>query len=156
MRRQRGQHGMALVIATLMLLACIGVVFAIGLAGAAGGSARARASQRALTEAREALIAYAADHSINAVVGPGYLPCPDTDDDGWAEATCGSQNGDSGQADRLGRLPAETLLLADLRDRYRERLWYPVSSKDKAVLNYGVRPPGPRNTPRPALGINRL
>src|SRR5260221_3845418 len=122
MRRQRGQHGMALVIATLMLLACIGVVCAIGLAGAAGASARARASQRALTEAREALIAYAADHSINAVVGPGYLPCPDTDDDGWAEATCGSQNGDSGQADRLGRLPWETLRLAELRDSYRERL----------------------------------
>src|SRR5260221_13475796 len=107
MRRQRGQHGMALVIATLLVLACIGAIFAMGLAGAAGGSARARASQRALTEAREALIAYAADHSINAVVGPGYLPCPDTDDDGWAEATCGSQHGDSGHADRL-RCPSRS------------------------------------------------
>src|SRR5258706_3595628 len=136
MRRQRGQHGMALVIATLLVLACIGAIFGGGLAGAGGGSARARASQRALTEAREALIASAADHSINAVVGPGYLPCPDTDDDGWAEATCGSQNGDSGQADRLGRLPWKTLGLADLRDGYGEPPSYAGTGKFKRLVNF--------------------
>src|SRR5258708_27493160 len=147
MRRQRGQHGMALVIGTLLVLACIGAIFAMGLAGAAGGSARARASQRALTEAREALIAYAADHSINAVVGPGYLPCPDTDDDGWAEATCGSQNGDSGQADRLGRLPWKTLRLAGPRHRYGARLWDAGSSQYQGLRNCGGSPPGPHRAP---------
>ncbi len=143
---------MALVMATLMLLACVGVVLAIGLAGASGGAERERVSQRALAEAREALIAYAADHPVNSAVGPGYLPCPDLDDDGWAEATCGSQNGDSGQEQRLGRLPWKTLGLADLRDGYGERLWYAVSSKYKGLLNCAVSRACLDMTPDAALG----
>ncbi len=152
MRATHAQRGMALVIATLMLLACIGVVFAMGLAGTAGGAERERASLAALAEAREALIAYAADHPINAVVGPGYLPCPDLDDDGWAEPTCGSQSGDIGQAQRLGRLPWKTLGLADLRDGHGERLWYAVSSKYKGLLNCGVSRACLDMTPDAALG----
>jgi type II secretory pathway pseudopilin PulG len=148
----RHHRGMALVIATLVLLGCIFAVFAIGLAGASGGAERERASQRALAEAREALIAYAADHPINAVVGPGYLPCPDLDDDGWAESTCGSQSGDSGQGERLGRLPWKTLGLADLRDGHGERLWYAVSSKYKGLLNCGVSRACLDMTPEAALG----
>ena len=143
---------MALVVATLLLMACIGVVFAMGMADGVNGAQRERESLRALAEAREALIAYAADHPINSVVGPGYLPCPDIDDDGWAESTCGSQNGDSGQAERLGRLPWKTLGLADLRDGHGERLWYAVSSKYKGLLNCGVSRACLDMTPEAALG----
>ena len=88
----------------------------------------------------------------HAVVGPGYLPCPDLDNDGWAEATCGSQNGDSGQAERLGRLPWKTLGLPDLRDGYGERLWYAVSSKYKGLLNCAVSRACLDMTPEAALG----
>ena len=98
-------------------------------------SSRDALSDRALAQAREALIAYAADRNITAWVGPGYLPCPDLDDDGWAEPTCGSQSGDGGQEQRLGRLPWKTLGLPDLRDGHGERLWYAVSSKHKGLLN---------------------
>ena len=143
---------MALVIATLLLLALLGIVFAMSFAGAPGGAGRERVSQAALAEARAALIAYASDHPINAVVGPGYLPCPDLDNDGWAEPTCGSQNGDSGQAERIGRLPWKTLGLADLRDGYGERLWYAVSSKYKGLLNCGVSRACLDMTPDAALG----
>lgn len=144
--------GSALVIATLFVVACIGLVFAIELASP-GARARAdRVSDRALAEAREALIAYAADRPINAVAGPGYLPCPDLDDDGWAEPTCGSQSGDSGQAERLGRLPWKTLGIAELRDGYGERLWYAVSSKYKGLLNCGVSRACLDMTPATALG----
>lgn len=152
MRNRDKQNGMALVIATLLLIACIGVVFAMGLADGVDGAQRERESLRALAEAREALIAYAADHPINSVVGPGYLPCPDIDDDGWAEPTCGSQSGDSGQAERLGRLPWKTLGLADLRDGHGERLWYAVSSKYKGLLNCGVSRACLDMTPDAALG----
>jgi hypothetical protein len=86
------------------------------------------------------------------VVGPGYLPCPDLDDDGWAEPTCGSQNGESGQSERLGRLPWKTLGLADLRDGHGERLWYAVSSKYKGLLNCGVSRACLDMTPDIALG----
>ena len=126
-------RGIAVLLPTLALfLAAFALVAASVLKPAAE---RDRVSDRALAQAREALVAYAADRPITAWVGPGYLPCPDTDDDGWAEATCGSQSGDSGQDQRIGRLPWKTLGLPDLRDGYGERLWYAVSSKHKGLLN---------------------
>ena len=152
MARRGKQRGAALVIALLILLAGIGIVLAVGLAGFAAGAHRDRASERALVQAREALIAYAADRPVSHAVGPGYLPCPDLDDDGWAEATCGSQSGDSGQQDRLGRLPWKTLGLPDLRDGYGERLWYAVSSKYKGLLNCAVSRACLDMTPDAALG----
>ena len=152
MDSRAGARGATLVIATLVLLAAIGVVLAVELAAFAGTAQRDRVSDRALAQAREALIAYAADRPITASVGPGYLPCPDLDNDGWAEATCGSQNGDSGQAERLGRLPWKTLGLPDLRDGYGERLWYAVSSKYKGLLNCAVSRACLDMTPDAALG----
>ncbi|HET9651618.1 MAG TPA: hypothetical protein VFP36_05480 [Usitatibacter sp.] len=113
---------------------------------------RDRTSERVLAYAREALLAYAADHPVNASVGPGYLPCPDLDNDGWAEPTCGSLSGDSGQEQRLGRLPWKTLGLADLRDGHGERLWYAVSSKYKGLLNCAASRGCVDMSPAAALG----
>lgn len=146
------QRGTLLIIAALLLAGFIGAVFALQFARAAGSGQRERITERVLAEAREALIAYAVDRPINAVVGPGYLPCPDLDDDGWAESTCGSQSGDSGQAQRLGRLPWKTLGISDLRDGYGERLWYAVSSKYKGLLNCGVSRACLDMSPGTALG----
>src|SRR5258708_7945533 len=95
-----GERGAAFLLAILALLAGIGVALAVDLTAHAGASRRERASERALAQAREALIAYATDRPMSREVGPGYLPCPDLDGDGWAEATCGSQSGDTGQAQR--------------------------------------------------------
>jgi hypothetical protein len=145
-------RGLAPLLACLVLLA--GVLALIGGALAAFGSAaeRERATERSLAEAREALIAYAVDRAITSWVGPGYLPCPDLDDDGWAESTCGSQSGDSGQEQRLGRLPWKTLGLPDLRDGHGERLWYAVSSKYKGLLNCAVSHACLDMSPDAALG----
>jgi len=126
-------RGAALLIAMVALAAALAAVIVASFLTPAAG--RDAVSDRALAQAREALIAYAADRNITAWVGPGYLPCPDLDNDGWAESTCGSQNGDSGQEERLGRLPWKTLGLPDLRDGHGERLWYAVSSKHKGLLN---------------------
>src|SRR5213083_1501206 len=115
MTQRAPQRGFTLVIACLLIVAGLGALLALDLAGGVG-TRRSRATERSLAQAREALIAYATARPVSAAVGPGYLPCPDLDDDGWAEATCGSQNGDSGQAQRLGRLPWKTLGLPDLRD----------------------------------------
>ena len=135
MATRRRQRGMAVVLAALVLLVAAGLFLASALTGLAFVPERDAASDRAIAQAREALIAYAADRPIDAAVGPGYLPCPDRDDDGWAEATCGSLSGDSGQGQRLGRLPWKTLGLPDVRDGHGERLWYAVSSKHKGLLN---------------------
>jgi type II secretory pathway pseudopilin PulG len=138
MRSPSRQRGTLLLLLLVLALAAIAGVVAMDLAAAAGGAQRERLSESALAQAREALIAYAVDRPITAAVGPGYLPCPDLDNDGWAEATCGSLSGDTGQEQRLGRLPWKTLGLPDLRDGYGERLWYAVSSKYKGLLNCGA------------------
>ncbi|HUP29836.1 MAG TPA: hypothetical protein VM122_06660, partial [Usitatibacter sp.] len=127
----RSQRGVAMLLVALALLLAAGYVLGTTLAGFSVMPDRERASDRALAQARDALLAYATDRAIDTVVGPGYLPCPDVDEDGWAEATCGSLSGDSGQAQRLGRLPWKTLGLPDLRDGHGERLWYAVSTKHK-------------------------
>ena len=135
MHRGIRQDGLVLVMALLILLLGIGAWAVAELAAGGIATRREAISDRALARAREALIAYSAERPITAWVGPGYLPCPDRDDDGWAESTCGSQSGHLGQDERLGRLPWKTLGLPDLRDGHGERLWYAVSSKYKGLLN---------------------
>ena len=132
---RRRQHGGGLPFILAVIALALASAGALALSSSSTEQHRHRASDRALAQAREALLAYAADRPIDARVGPGYLPCPDLDDDGWAEATCGSLSGHIGQEQRLGRLPWKTLGLPDLRDGYGERLWYAVSTRYKGLLN---------------------
>ena len=146
------QRGAVLLVATLLVLVAMGFVVALQLAVPASEAARRRTTEAALAEAREALLAYAADRAIDDIVGPGYLPCPDLDDDGWAESACGSLDGATGQEQRLGRLPWKTLGLADLRDGDGERLWYAVSTKYKGLLNCAASAACVDMSPDVALG----
>ena len=151
MRRTR-HGGAGLLLVALFLLAVMGSLAAIGMSAYATNAQRARITERALAQAREALLAYGAERPISREVGPGYLPCPDTDDDGWAQATCGSLSGHLGQDERLGRLPWKTLGLPDLRDGHGERLWYAVSSRHKGLLNCAASRECREMTPASALG----
>ncbi len=152
MQHRHKQQGM--ILGVLAMLFAIGVATALTSEFARNNAAlkRDRISDEALAKAREALIGYATGRPVDNVVGPGYLPCPDLDDDGWAESTCGSQLGDIGQAERLGRLPWKTLGVGDLRDGYGERLWYAVSSKYKGLLNCTLTPDCLDMSPDAALG----
>ena len=139
-----------------LLLALLTFTFvsagALALSSVSTERHRQRATERTLAQAREALLAYAADRPIDARVGPGYLPCPDLDDDGWAEATCGSLGGHLGQEQRLGRLPWKTLGLPDVRDGHGERLWYAVSTRYKGLLNCAASRACIDMTPPQAIG----
>jgi len=152
MQHRHKQQGM--ILGVLAMLFAIGIATALTTEFARNNAAlkRDRISDEALARAREALIGYATGRPVDNVVGPGYLPCPDLDDDGWAESTCGSQSGDIGQAERLGRLPWKTLGVGDLRDGYGERLWYAVSSKYKGLLNCTLTPDCLDMSPDAALG----
>ncbi|MGE0356779.1 MAG: hypothetical protein AB7P08_07680 [Burkholderiales bacterium] len=147
--RERG--ALPILLAALLAIATA-TAFSVALARMAGAPARAKATERSLATAREALVAYASGRPADEIVGPGYLPCPDLDDDGWAEPTCGSMTGETGQWQRLGRLPWKTLGLPDLRDGHGERLWYAVSSKHKGLLNCTVSPACLDMGPESALG----
>ena len=154
-KHRGGQLGGALTLALLALVIVAACGTAVALASASGAQ-RDRATERALAQARDALIAYAADRPIDAAVGPGYLPCPDGDDDGWAEPVCGSLSGHLGQEERLGRLPWKTLGLPDMRDGHGERLWYAVSARHKGLLNCAASPACVDMTPPAAAGTITL
>lgn len=93
--------------------------------------AQERSTQLSLLQAKQALIAYAVSIYPSGNARPGDLPCPDTNNDGKKETSCGNNSGSSGQAARLGRLPWKSLGLPDLRDGSGERLWYAVSNNFK-------------------------
>lgn len=146
------QRGFAPLFVALVLLAVLASAAALATSTQTLERGRDLATERALAQAREALVSHAADRPVDRVVGPGYLPCPDLDNDGWAESTCGSLTGHLGQAQRLGRLPWKTLGLPDLRDGHGERLWYAVSTRHKGLLNCAASAPCIDMSPGVAVG----
>jgi hypothetical protein len=82
---------------------------------------------RVLTQAKEALLGFAATYAQNHEVKlQGYLPCPNRDGDGSAEPPC-SEKGQT----VIGRFPWRTLGIPPLRDGSGECLWYAVSGNFK-------------------------
>lgn len=120
-RHQRGAVMMVMLVILIMGTAA----FLVGeLSRIAPRLERDKRTAEALSQAKEALIGYAASVDLSDPYAysprPGNLPCPDFSNNGTAALTC------SGSA--LGRLPWKTLGLPDLRDGSGERLWYAVSS----------------------------
>jgi len=138
---QRKQRGAALMVMLVIMVMGAATILVNSLSSTALQIKRDKISADALAQAKEALIGYAA--SVKFTGGaerPGDLPCPDTNNDGIAEASCGNASGSTGQNLRLGRLPWKTLGLPDLRDGSGERLWYAISNNFKkntrtALLN---------------------
>lgn len=130
----RRSGGFALVLIVILALGAIGVLLISKLNTGAAQMARNQSSDESLRVAADALIAYAAGRNFAlGLPKPGTLPCPDLNDDGLAESTCGNGSGSTSQQSRLGRLPWKTLGLPDLRDSSGERLWYAVSSQFKTA-----------------------
>ena len=93
----------------------------------------------ALNQAKQALLSYTMNYPdlrANPEKGPGFLPCPDRDNDGRPETNCAASTGTT-----LGRLPFTILGLDDPRDSSGERLWYALSpdfkntQSNQAVIN---------------------
>lgn len=87
------------------------------------------ASAAVLAQAKAALIGYAATYKeTHPGELAGYLPCPDTNNDGeYTPAdNCGLKD-----VSVVGRLPWKTLGLPPLRDGDGECLWYAVSGRAK-------------------------
>ncbi len=88
---------------------------------------RRGSSLSALNEAKAALIGYAVNYpSDHTGEAPGYLPCPDINDNGSAGTSCSLVGGTT-----IGRIPWKTLELSELRDASGQRLWYAVSDNYK-------------------------
>ena len=134
-RRSADQRGAAFLLLVITLVLGAAAVF-YGLSRAPGTDAeKGKKTAAVLAQAKAALIGYAVAAPVNngsiQLNRPGDLPCPDSDDDGDTELSCGDAPGITGQAKRIGRLPWKTLGLPDLRDGDGERLWYAVSKNFK-------------------------
>lgn len=129
-RRERGYAA-----AILLVLVTLGVLGALvsqlnDLAVARPAESRS-GSGTVLGDARDALLAFAANHPrridptniASALLEdrPGGLPCPDRDADGFAEPTCDLP------AQRFGLLPWRTLDLPNAPRIDGELLWYAVA-----------------------------
>ncbi|MEM7252981.1 MAG: hypothetical protein AAF493_16315 [Pseudomonadota bacterium] len=123
----------------LMFLSTGGLVAMVGGIDPPVHSSAGRAdTAHALALAKAALIGYAVSYAEQHPTGshrigprqirphrwgpgPGYLPCPDIDDDGSPDTACGR--------DPIGRLPWRRLGLPDIRDAHGERLWYALANE---------------------------
>lgn len=130
---QRKQHGAALMVMLVIMIMGAAAFLVNSLSRSALQIEQAQTTADALLQAKEALVGYAASVALtpSGSKRPGDLPCPDTNNDGTAEISCGNASGSTGQGLRLGRLPWKTLGLPDLRDGSGERLWYAVSNNFK-------------------------
>lgn len=124
----RRQRGAALLITLALIIVGGAAVFFTFYSPSTQFNQAAQSNAKALADAKEGLIGYAA-----AAAGrPGGLPCPDADNDGAEDwnvpgNTC---------VNYIGRLPWMTLGVADLRDSSGERLWYALSPnfRDNAAV----------------------
>lgn len=127
------ERGAVLLLAVLVLVIGYSFMLLQGL-NVSAGTLRAYRQQydgEVLAQAKRALIGYAAAYPEFASSpppgkGPGYLPCPDRNNDGLV-STEGSCISTSPTALTIGRLPWLYLGLSDLRDSSGERLWYAVA-----------------------------
>lgn len=127
------QHGGAFIVMLVIMILGITTVLVGALTGAGQMAANNIRSGEALSQARDALIAYAVSDTLR----PGQLICPDVNNDGMV--TIGTDTAGSNCTSLVGRLPWKTLGIPDLRDASGERLWYalsdPFHANGAAVLN---------------------
>ena len=142
MKTLSSQRGVALLI-LVFFLTLVAIGYLVSTLDSVGiKNERDKKTAEALMQAKTALLAFAATQNLTPGTcttncpRPGDLPCPDTNNDGDAELSCGNAGGTTSQANRLGRLPWRTLGLSDLRDGDGERLWYAVSSRYKYNTRY--------------------
>jgi Tfp pilus assembly protein PilX len=132
---QEQQRGAMLLLVLLLLASAATLPLLHSLSSNTARQERAQRTAEALARAKDALLSYAVSYPDqesheDAEAGPGYLPCPDLDNDGTAKTAgvdlvCGPNT--------LGRLPWALLGLEDLRDGSGERLWYAVAADFRAI-----------------------
>jgi hypothetical protein len=135
----QSSRGFALIVLLALLTAGI-LYFVVGqLDSAAVQRSRDEATALVLTQAKEALIGYAASYPethqkgspLRTVFVPGHLPCPDLSggigNEGNEDPNCGAKG-----VTVIGMLPWKTLGLPPLKDGWGNCLWYAVSGSFKA------------------------
>lgn len=128
------QRGAALMIMIVIMVVGVASILVGALSSSALQNARQEKTSAALAQAKDALIGYAITYGdTNTGKAHGYLPCPDTNNDGSANTNQSSTQCAVKNIPVVGRLPWKSLGLPPLRDAHGECLWYAVSGTFKAV-----------------------
>lgn len=118
------QSGTVLLALLLVILAATSYALIANLNDAVNKYTQNVKGLAALQEAKQVLMGYALTYPerSSGEYGPGYLPCPDTNDDGSAESSCAYSTGSY-----IGRIPWKTLEIDNLKDNAGETIWYALS-----------------------------
>lgn len=121
----KNQQGMALLVLVITIVLAFAAYSLSGLSVNKVKTDNKKQTRMALKKAKDALLAYAISYPeiTGSIRGPGYLPCPDLNNNGKT----GANDCETGGVPNVGRLPWNTLGVDDLRDGTGERLWYAVS-----------------------------
>ncbi len=117
----RRQRGAAMMIMLVIMIIGTAAFLVSTLTSTALNISRDAQTTDALSQARDALIGYAASDTIR----PGELPCPDFDNDGMI--TLNDYSGSNCKS-LIGWLPWKTLGLPELHDANGNHLWYAVAA----------------------------
>ena len=118
------QKGAALLAVMLIVVVSASYVLVSRLNRSTHEFIRQGSSLNVLNEAKAALIGYAVNYpETHPGDGPGFLPCPDRDNDGDVDAGACSLAGNT----TIGRIPWKTLETSKLTDSTGEVLWYAVA-----------------------------
>lgn len=131
------QRGAALLVMLVIVVMGIAAALINSLSTTVLKTARQETTAAALAQAKDALIGYAVTYGDSHSSSYGYLPCPDTNNDGSSDTNQGSTYCAGKDIPVVGRLPWKSLGLPPLRDGYSECLWYAVSGTFKAVAGSG-------------------
>lgn len=135
--------------AALLIILLIGLIVGLSALFSSLGQQQTETSRAAqsgdlMVIAKNALVGYAASyHERETERVWGYLPCPDTNNDGVHNTSFADCPNNPSQT-VIGRLPYQTLGLPDLRDHTGECLWYVVSASHNAMntapgMNWDLR-----------------
>ncbi len=122
--KYKSQQGAALLMFMLILVMASSYTLLTKMKASTKPHLRQEATSKVLAEAKQALIGYALTYpENNAGFGPGYLPCPDRNNDGYINAgPCASSTGTT-----IGRFPWRSLGVREMTDSSGARLWYVLS-----------------------------
>lgn len=139
------QRGQAIFLTALIVLMGVGAALFATLSSTSVSIANRQAEHdaRMLAQVKEALIAWSAARTptaSNLDARPGELPCPDTDNNGYAENDDNNDGVDTTGcvAGAIGRVPWKTLGIPEPRDSTGETLWYAVSGNFRIYRSSGT------------------
>ncbi len=127
-RHRAAQRGYvaAILLVFVTLGALAGLLSQLNAVSTARGVDAETGSGSLLGDVRDALRGWAANHPDR----PGGLPCPDTNNDGFAETACDTE------ASRLGLVPWRTLALPTRPVADGEPLWYAIAPAYRVQATY--------------------